>query len=63
MMLLVLIEGEANTGYHTDQYSCSFPAMITDWRDQFNVGTGGQVPLDMPFGFVQVHLRDRSRIL
>ncbi|KAK2154667.1 hypothetical protein LSH36_261g03016 [Paralvinella palmiformis] len=45
---------EANTHYHTDYYNCSFPTMITSWRTHFSRSTGGQVPNDMAFGFVQI---------
>ncbi|KAK9520604.1 hypothetical protein VZT92_020477 [Zoarces viviparus] len=47
-------QGEANADYHQDQYNCSFPAMIDDWRMAFHQGSGGQTALDFPFGFVQL---------
>ncbi|XP_068569165.1 sialate O-acetylesterase-like [Cebidichthys violaceus] len=47
-------QGEANADYHQEQYSCSFPAMIDDWRMAFHQGSGGQTALDFPFGFVQL---------
>ncbi|XP_023678267.1 sialate O-acetylesterase [Paramormyrops kingsleyae] len=47
-------QGEDNTNYHQDQYNCSFPAMIDDWRMAFHEGSGGQTALDFPFGFVQI---------
>ncbi|XP_068601809.1 sialate O-acetylesterase [Brachionichthys hirsutus] len=47
-------QGESNTGYHQDQYSCSFPAMIDDWRTAFHQSSGGQTAPDFPFGFVQL---------
>lgn len=46
--------GEANTEYHKDNYNCSFPTMINDWRMAFHQGSGGQTAPDFPFGFVQV---------
>lgn len=46
--------GERNAKYHQDQYNCSFPAMIEDWRMAFHEGSGGQTAPDFPFGFVQV---------
>jgi sialate O-acetylesterase len=30
----VWMQGEANAGSDGRQYNCSFPAMITDWRDK-----------------------------
>jgi sialate O-acetylesterase len=39
-------QGEANTG-RAEEYKSLFPAMITDWRKQFNEG-------DLPFLFVQL---------
>ncbi|KAM8903262.1 sialate O-acetylesterase-like [Spinachia spinachia] len=50
----VWYQGEANAVYHQDKYSCSFPAMIDDWRLAFHNGSGGQTSLDFPFGFVQL---------
>ncbi|XP_008279893.1 sialate O-acetylesterase [Stegastes partitus] len=47
-------QGESNADYHQDKYSCSFPAMIDDWRMAFHHGSGGQTALDFPFGFVQL---------
>ncbi|KAL7400798.1 hypothetical protein ABVT39_017977 [Epinephelus coioides] len=47
-------QGEANTYYHEDKYTCSFPAMIDDWRMSFHKGSGGQTAKDFPFGFVQL---------
>uniref|UniRef100_A0A3P8U8E7 Sialic acid acetylesterase n=1 Tax=Amphiprion percula TaxID=161767 RepID=A0A3P8U8E7_AMPPE len=47
-------QGEANAVYHQDNYNCSFPAMIDDWRMAFHHGSGGQTALDFPFGFVQL---------
>uniref|UniRef100_A0A672ITK3 Sialate O-acetylesterase-like n=1 Tax=Salarias fasciatus TaxID=181472 RepID=A0A672ITK3_SALFA len=47
-------QGEANTDYHPNQYNCSFPAMIDDWRMAFHQGSGGQTDPDFPFGFVQL---------
>ncbi|XP_054649938.1 sialate O-acetylesterase isoform X2 [Dunckerocampus dactyliophorus] len=47
-------QGEQNSHYHQDEYICSFPAMIDDWRKAFHLGSDGQTPLDFPFGFVQL---------
>ncbi|XP_006811394.1 sialate O-acetylesterase-like [Saccoglossus kowalevskii] len=48
--------GEANTfpGIIQDSYSCTFPAMIADWRNKFYIGTGGTTDKLFPFGFVQL---------
>ncbi|XP_026171215.1 sialate O-acetylesterase [Mastacembelus armatus] len=47
-------QGESNANYHQDNYNCSFPAMIDDWRMAFHQGSGGQTAMDFPFGFVQL---------
>ncbi|KAK9959120.1 hypothetical protein ABG768_011200 [Culter alburnus] len=47
-------QGEDNTNYNRDDYNCSFPGMIDDWRMAFHEGSGGQTALDFPFGFVQL---------
>lgn len=46
--------GEANTLLNTDQYNCTFPALIADWRWAFHTGSAGQTEPRLPFGFVQV---------
>ena len=46
--------GEANTAYNRDLYRCTFPAMITDWRQKWYIGTDAHTQLFFPFGFVQV---------
>ncbi|XP_006826097.2 sialate O-acetylesterase-like [Saccoglossus kowalevskii] len=53
---VVWYQGESNTihGIKQDSYSCTFPAMIADWRDKFYIGTGGETDKLFPFGFVQV---------
>ena len=43
-----------HSGYRTEQYACTFPAMITDWREKWHQNTGGQTDPMFPFGFVQV---------
>ncbi|XP_071113690.1 sialate O-acetylesterase-like [Haliotis cracherodii] len=48
-------QGEANALSPTmNQYNCTFPAMIEDWRDKFHQGSGGQTDPVFPFGFVQL---------
>ncbi|XP_061331982.1 sialate O-acetylesterase isoform X1 [Pezoporus flaviventris] len=47
-------QGEANAFLHTDQYNCTFPALIADWRQAFHVGSAGQTEPLLPFGFVQL---------
>ncbi|NXB94169.1 SIAE acetylesterase, partial [Vidua chalybeata] len=46
--------GEANTFLNTDQYNCTFPALIVDWRWAFHTGSAGQTEPLLPFGFVQL---------
>ncbi|NWI95006.1 SIAE acetylesterase, partial [Pitta sordida] len=47
-------QGEANAFLHTDQYNCTFPALIADWRQAFHTGSAGQTEPLLPFGFVQL---------
>ncbi|XP_046574663.1 sialate O-acetylesterase-like [Haliotis rubra] len=48
-------QGEANARSPTmNQYNCTFPAMIDDWRDRFHQASGGQTDPVFPFGFVQL---------
>ncbi|NWV19152.1 SIAE acetylesterase, partial [Origma solitaria] len=47
-------QGEANAFLHTDQYNCTFPALVADWRRAFHTGSAGQTELLLPFGFVQL---------
>ncbi|NXA98029.1 SIAE acetylesterase, partial [Melanocharis versteri] len=47
-------QGEANAFLHTDQYNCTFPALIADWRRAFHAGSAGQTEPLLPFGFVQL---------
>ncbi|NWV88589.1 SIAE acetylesterase, partial [Machaerirhynchus nigripectus] len=47
-------QGEANAFLHTDQYNCTFPTLIADWRRAFHTGSAGQTELLLPFGFVQL---------
>ncbi|XP_054884535.1 sialate O-acetylesterase [Poeciliopsis prolifica] len=53
-------QGEANAAYHKDNYNCSFPTMINDWRMAFHQGSGGQTAHDFPFGFVQLSTYKKS---
>ena len=55
-----MITGEANAG-SPDSYKCRFPAMINDWRMNFNIGSGNQTDNSFPFGFVQVFSRLNKR--
>ncbi|CAF5002970.1 unnamed protein product [Rotaria sp. Silwood1] len=47
-------QGEANGGYHTDKYACTFAKMIQYWRQTWNYRTGNLTDLYFPFGFVQL---------
>ncbi|XP_046891749.1 sialate O-acetylesterase [Hypomesus transpacificus] len=53
-------QGEANTQYHQEHYSCAFPTMIYDWRMSFHQSSGGQTAADFPFGFVQLSTYRKS---
>ncbi|XP_072551705.1 sialate O-acetylesterase isoform X2 [Salminus brasiliensis] len=47
-------QGESNAQYNQAKYSCTFPALIDDWRMMFHTGSDGQTAEDFPFGFVQL---------
>ncbi|XP_059123627.1 sialate O-acetylesterase isoform X1 [Peromyscus eremicus] len=51
---VVWYQGEANANYNRDLYSCMFPALIEDWRQNFHYGSQGQTERFFPFGFVQL---------
>ena len=46
-------QGEANAGA-PNNYNCTFPAMIDDWRQKWYTSTGGHTDPLFAFGFVQV---------
>ncbi|NXF93581.1 SIAE acetylesterase, partial [Eubucco bourcierii] len=46
--------GEANAFLHRERYSCSFPALIADWRRTAHAASAGQSQPLLPFGFVQL---------
>lgn len=54
--------GEANAFLNTDQYNCTFPALIADWRWAFHTGSARQTEPLLPFGFVQVWGGERGDI-
>ena len=54
-MFTVILTGESNAG-SPESYKCRFPAMINDWRMNFNLGSDNQTDSVFPFGFVQVNV-------
>ncbi|KAK3746757.1 hypothetical protein QZH41_013585, partial [Actinostola sp. cb2023] len=46
-------QGEANAGV-PNNYNCTFPAMIDDWRQKWYTSTGGHTDPLFAFGFVQL---------
>ncbi|BFZ25021.1 hypothetical protein BsWGS_28060 [Bradybaena similaris] len=51
----VWYQGESDSsGTKMDHYNCTFPAMIQDWRNNFNKASNGQTDDLFPFGFVQL---------
>ena len=52
LIILLLLAGEADAA--KTNYYCTFPAMISDWRSKFHIGTKGETDPTFPFGFVQV---------
>ena len=55
LAILMYPTGESNAGKY-DLYSCQFPAMISDWRQKFHIGSDGETSDQFPFGFVQVNV-------
>ncbi|NXB28078.1 SIAE acetylesterase, partial [Eulacestoma nigropectus] len=55
-------QGEANAFLHTDQYNCTFPTLIADWRRAFHAGSAGQTEPLLPFGFVQLSTYRRRSV-
>jgi sialate O-acetylesterase len=51
----VWYQGESNEA-NPLSYNCSFPALISGWRDAWSVGTGGLTDPIFPFGFVQLSI-------
>ncbi|KAL8599184.1 hypothetical protein ACOMHN_007900 [Nucella lapillus] len=47
-------ENDAFVPSYRDNYNCTFPVMIEDWRQKFWAGSGGQTSAHFPFGFVQI---------
>ena len=45
-------QGESNGELNRDLYNCTFPAMISDWREEFS--TNSATSPEAPFGFVQL---------
>ncbi|CAG5123855.1 unnamed protein product [Candidula unifasciata] len=53
---VIWYQGEQDSHEDTkkNNYNCSFPAMIDDWRLQFNKASSGETNNIFPFGFVQL---------
>ena len=45
-------QGEANTGWNRDKYQCTFPSMISLWRNLWSSNT--PTATHFPFGFMQL---------
>jgi sialate O-acetylesterase len=43
-----------SSGPPMNKYNCTFPTMISDWRQNFYSASGGQTNATFPFGFVQL---------
>jgi len=56
-------QGEANTNYNRDLYNCTFPSMITDWRQKWFLGSMEQTDLTFPFGFIQIGPTDGKPVI
>jgi sialate O-acetylesterase len=51
----VFYQGESNYGDPLS-YNCTFPALISGWREAWSAGTGGLTDPLFPFGFVQLSI-------
>ena len=54
--IIILNLGEANAEEKSNNYNCTFPEMIKDWRSKFHASSKGETDPVFPFGFVQVLL-------
>lgn len=36
------------------RYTCRYEQLMTEWRNQWHIGTGGATDPNMPMGFVQI---------
>jgi sialate O-acetylesterase len=48
----VWYQGESNA--NSNNYNCTFPTMVDDWRNKWNLYSGGGTKSNFPFGFVQL---------
>ena len=46
-------QGESNHGQN-ELYTCRYEQLMTEWREQWHLGTGGATDPNMPMGFVQI---------
>ncbi|CAF1153132.1 unnamed protein product [Adineta ricciae] len=53
-------QGEQNTGYNRDKYTCTFSKMIEYWRAIWNTRTQSITDPAFPFGFVQLSTADKT---
>jgi sialate O-acetylesterase len=53
-------QGESNSGYNRDKYTCTFSKMIQYWRQVWNTRTNGITNQNFPFGFVQLSTNRNS---
>jgi sialate O-acetylesterase len=60
---VIWYQGESNADYNRDLYNCTFPAMITDWRQKWFIATGALTDLQFPFGFVQIGPTDGKPVV
>ena len=51
--ILILNNALCNVG--SNNYNCTFPSMIDDWRDKWHTSTIEQTDPMFGFGFVQVY--------
>ena len=53
---LIWYQGESNAGEKSSNYSCTFPAMISSWRQNWHKQSLNTTKSQLPFGFVQVSI-------
>ena len=51
---VIWYQGESNAGEKSSNYSCTLPAMISGWRENWHKHSLNTTISQLPFGFAQV---------
>ena len=49
LALVIGLQGESNHGQN-ELYTCRYEQMMSEWRTQWHIGTGGSTDINMPMG-------------